>query len=384
MASPADAIAYAASGGWDQATVLQVVYWLRTGQAPDSGLSEQAHQAINDIYTMGLSALGVSQLDYYLSHGAPPPDLSYTDESAEVLGVPAETAAPVAAPEAPANTAPPTGPTAQQQSARAIIDSTLSEFGLSGIGDRVWNAVTSGQIVPEQITQFIRQTDEYKQRFVGMSDLQKKGRAISEAEYISVERSYSQVLRAAGLPSGFYDSPDDFARLIGGEVSASELADRVQAYTQVAFESPPEVRDQLQRLYGIGPGELTAYFIDPERALPIIRQQARAAQLSGAASASGFGALERGEAERLAQLGVTDQQAREGFGALVDARELFAPLDAGEGAIGRGEQIGGALGGDSVARRKIEERRRRRQAQFEGGGGYASSKSGFSGIGSAS
>lgn len=283
-----------------------------------------------------------------------------------------------------AQTAPDPGPSAEQRSARAIIDNTLAEFGLSGLGDRVWNAVNSGAIVPEQIVSFIRQTDEYKQRFAGMKPLQDRGRAISEAEYISTERAIAQVFRSAGLPSGFYDSPDDFAKFIGAEVSPAELGDRVQEYTRMAFDAPSEVRSQLQALYGIGSGELTAYFIDPERALPLIRQQARAAELSGAASRTGFGALDRGEAERLAQLGVTDQQAQEGFGALVDARELFTPLDLGEQAIGRDAQIGAALGGDAAARRRIEDRRRRRTAQFEGGGGYAGNQQGLSGIGSAS
>lgn len=290
-----------------------------------------------------------------------------------------------ALPAPPAQTAPTQGgPTDEQRSAKAIIQRTLDQWGLAGLGDRVWQAVTSGQIVAEEVDQFVRQTDEYKKRFAGMAALQAKGRAISEAEYVSVEKSYAQVLRAAGLPTGFYDGPDDFARMIGGEVSAAELADRVQAYTQVAFESPPEVRNQLQALYGIGAGELTAYFIDPDRALPLIRQQARAAELSGAAGRSGFGALNRGEAERLAQLGVTDKQATEGFGELVDARELFTPLDTGEEAIGRDVQIGAALGGDAQARRRIDDRRKRRTAQFEGGGRYAGNQQGLSGIGSAS
>ena len=290
---------------------------------------------------------------------------------------------PVAAPAA--MVAPPAvqGLTTEQQSAKAILQRALDEFGLGQLGDRVWQQYLSGAPT-EQIFLELRQTSEYKTRFAGLSQLQEKGRAISEAEYISIERSYAQIARAAGLPSGFYDSPDDFSRLIGSEVSPAEFAERVQSYTRVAQESPPEVRAELQRLYGIGPGELTAFFIDPDRALPMLKTQAQAASLSAAAGRSGFGGLGVGDAERLAQLGVTDQQAQEGFGALVDARELFTPLDAGESAIGQSDQIGAVFSGDAGARRRIENRRSRRKAEFEGGGSYASDKAGFGGIGSAS
>ncbi|HUR52877.1 MAG TPA: hypothetical protein VMZ71_02015 [Gemmataceae bacterium] len=381
MASAADAVAYAAQGGWDGATIMQVAYWLQNGEEP-GGLTGQARQAIDAIGGMGLSSRGVSQLVSYLQTGQAPADLSYDDEAAQVLAPPPP-AAPAAAPPAAGPAAPPTGPTAEQRSARAIVDTTLAEFGLQGLGDRVWSAVNSGEIVPEQISTYIRQTDEYKQRFAGMAQLQSRGRAISEAEYIATERSYAQVARAAGLPSGFYDSPDDFSRLIGGEVSPAEFSERVQTYSRIANDSPPEVRSELQRLYGIGPGELTAYFIDPDRALPLLKTQAQSASLSAAAGRTGFGGLQVSEAERLAQLGVTDQQAQEGFGALVDSKELFSSLDAGESAIGRDVQIGAAFEGNARARSEIEKRRARRKAQFDGGGSYATDKAGFAGIGSA-
>lgn len=291
-------------------------------------------------------------------------------------------AAPAPAP-APVEATAASGLTPGQASAKAIIQSALEEYGLGGLGDRLWQQYLGGAPI-EQIMLDLRKTPEYATRFPGLDALRKRGRAISEAEYISIERSYTQSMRAAGLPSGFYDSPDDFGRLIAGEVSPSELSERIATYSMVANDSPPEVRAELQRLYGIGAGELTAFFIDPDRALPLLKQRAQAASLSAGAIRSGFGGLAVGEAERLAQLGVTDQQAQEGFGSLVDARELFSPLDAGESAIGRDQQIGAAFGGDVGARRRIENRAARRKAQFDGGGSFASDKAGFGGIGSAS
>jgi hypothetical protein len=383
MASPAYAVAYAAGGGWDQATVMYVVSYLNTGKIPE-GASAQAVDAINEIGTMGLSSTGVDQLRTYLSTGKPPADLSYEDESAQVLGTAApagaDAAPAAAAPSAPA--APAAGPAPEQQSARADLDALLDQWGLKGLGSKIWEAYLGGTPA-SALPQLVRGTDEYKQRFAGMDALQQKGRAISEGEYISLERSYTQVLRAAGLPQGFYDAPDDFSRLIGGEVSVAELADRVQTYTRVALQAPEEVRSELQRLYGIGPGELTAYFIDPDKALPLLQKQAAAAEISGSAVRTGFGGLSRSEAETVAGSGTNAQQAEQGFGALVDARELFTSLDAGEEGIGRGTQLGAVFGGNARAREEIEKRRARRKAQFAGGGGFAADKEGFSGLGSA-
>src|SRR5689334_18836184 len=104
----------------------------------------------------------------------------------------------------------PSGLTAEQKSARAILDDTLAQYGLSGLGDRLWQQYLNGEPI-EQIMVDLRKTPEYKARFPGMEALSKKGRAISEGEYISIERGYAQLFREYGLPAGFYDDPSDFA-----------------------------------------------------------------------------------------------------------------------------------------------------------------------------
>lgn len=288
-----------------------------------------------------------------------------------------------AAPVGGGGIAPPPGLTDTQKSARALIQRQLDEYGLGGLSDRLWNQYLAGTPV-EQIFSDLRKTPEYAARFPGMAELQRRNRAIDEGTYISVERQYVNIFRAAGIPQGFYDSPDDFGRFIANEVSPSELNERVQTYTRAAFQSPPEVRDQLQRLYGLGTGDLVAFFIDPDRALPLIQNAYIAAQTAGAAQRTGFGSLDRTTAENLASRGITERQAEEGFGALVDSRQLFSALDAGETDIDQSTQIGAAFEGNAAARSKIELRRRRRQAQFEGGGGFAADRGGLSGIGSAS
>jgi len=296
----------------------------------------------------------------------------------DIWGMPLPAAS---APATAAATTPPAGTSPTDKSAQAIIQGALNEYGLGGLGDRLWQQFLGGAPI-EQIMLDLRKTPEYAARFPGMAGLAENGRAVSEAEYISTERSYTQVMRAAGIPSGFYDSPDDFGRFIASDVSPAELNQRVDTYTQAAFRAPPEVREQLASLYGVDQGQLVAFFIDPDRALPMIVRQFEASSRSAVGARTGFGSLNVTEAERLVELGVTDQQAEQGFGALVDARELFTSLDAGEDTIDRGTQLGAAFEGNSVARRKIEERRRRRLAQNEAGGGFAGGERGLTGLGS--
>lgn len=273
----------------------------------------------------------------------------------------------------------------EDKGAKALIRSILSQWGLAPLADRLWKQYVNGAPI-EQIFLDLRKTDEYKARFPGMAALSKKGRAISEAEYISLERSYLQIARAAGLPKGFYDRPDDFGRLIAGEVSPQEWAERVQIASAAAFSSPPELRSELSRLAGVKAGDLVAYWLDPKRALPKLQQAFGMAQLGAASIRTGFGLLTKDEASRLADLGISLEQATEGFASLADTPEEFFGVLPGEERveteITRREQLGAAFEGNAAAKRRIQLRARRRVAAFDEGGGFAQTRSGFAGLGS--
>lgn len=274
------------------------------------------------------------------------------------------------------------GLTPEQSSAKAIINRALSEFGLGALGEWAWSTYLNlGNV--DQVMLDLRQRPEYTQRFAGMKALADKGRAISEAQYIDLERTYAQLYRAAGLPASFYDQPEDFASLIGGEVAPTELRDRLQMASTAAFSAPQEVRDELSRLYGVDQGALTAYYLDPSRALPLLQQQFAAGTMASASRRAGYGALSREEAERLASLGLSEDAAARGFGELARSSELFGPLPgSGEQGIDRGTQLG-VLEGNAAAIARLNKRAEERRAAFGGGGGFASDRAGVSGLASA-
>jgi hypothetical protein len=82
---------------------------------------------------------------------------------------------------------------------------------------------------------------------------------------------------------------------------------------------------------------------------------------------------------------VTVGQAQQGFTTLADSRQLFAQLpgEAGGQTLSTGQQIGAVFGTDNAARQRIEQQRAARLAQFGGATAATASRSGITGLGSA-
>ena len=278
----------------------------------------------------------------------------------------------------------PTAPAPEpDKDAQAYLERILGDYGLGSLSGWAWEQIQGGS-TPARVLQDLRQRPEYKQRFAGLEMRREAGYgAIDEATYISLERSYRQIMHAAGMPPEFYDSPDDYATLIGRDVSPSEWQTRVNEGYLAATQAVDEVREQLQGLYGIDVSQLAAYFLDPDRALPLLQRQFDAARMSGTAVRTGYGALGVDEAERLAALGVTEQQAEEGFGFLEDAQELWnaLPGEGGAASISRADQQAAVFGGDAEIRQEIRRRQETRVSQGSGGQSFAVGNQGVSGLG---
>lgn len=210
--------------------------------------------------------------------------------------------------------------------------------------------------------------------------------AMSIQEILSWRQMAAQTLRAAGMPSTFYDEPSDFADWIVADVDPAEFQERVGVAVDWAMNQPAEVRNQLKALYGVDEGGIAAWALDPDRGLPALQRQGAAAAISGAASRTRFGALSRDEAERLASFGIDVGAARQGFGVLDRSSELFKPLAGESGGVrfNRGQQLGAVFEGDESTRAALERQAGNRAGVFRGGGGVASNREGFAGLGASS
>lgn len=265
-----------------------------------------------------------------------------------------------------------------QQSAYNIVSEVLRQYGLEQLESFVNNYIARFDTVdPDSLMVEIRQQPAYQQRFAGNEARRKAGKTVlSESEYLALERGYEQLLRVSGLPTGFYDSPEDFRKFIENDVSVSELNARVEQGYQAVRMANPEVVKQMNDLYGVSEGQLAAYFLDPTRSVPEITRQAQAATIAAQGRLLAGQQLTAAQAEGLAQAGVGEEQARTGFAAIQQTQGLFAgTLEEGEN-ISQEEQLGAIFGTNAAAQQRVRQRARRRQAQFEQGGGFASGEEG--------
>lgn len=267
------------------------------------------------------------------------------------------------------------------ESAYDIIQQNLVTYGLGELAGFVQDLVfREGQDNPAVIVSRLRQTPEYRRRFAGNEARRAKGLpALSEAEYLSVERQYKQILRNSGMPVGFYDQPEDMNALIGNDVSISELNDRIQSGYRAVSQANPQVVREMKRLYGVDDSQLAAYFLDPERATPTLLKQAQSAQIAAESTLQAGMGITAQQAEQLATAGIGTEQARTGFQQIAALQEVFQPLQ-GEQAITAQEQVAGVFGVEGAAQQRIRQRIRQRQAEFQAGGGFAGQGSTLTGL----
>jgi hypothetical protein len=263
-----------------------------------------------------------------------------------------------------------------------FASSLLRQFGLEELEPILERWIREGRTFEEfELGFYDRSTEQGKvvdRLYPELRLRQEAGRAPISITQIRDWRDQARsLMRQYGLPEGFYDEPEDFQQMIVGDVSLSELNQRVQdGYVAVA-SAPQDVRDNLREMFGVDEGGMAAYFLDPTRATPILERQVAAATLGAVAGRTGF-SLNRTQAEELAAFGVTGAQAQQGFGELAASQELFNPLP-GENAdsISKDEQIDAVFGGNAAAQRRIRQRAKRRTAPFEQGGNYATGPEGY-------
>lgn len=163
----------------------------------------------------------------------------------------------------------------------------FDSYGLSSLSPKILEFIQQGYGA-DTISLMLQDTSEYKQRFKGNEDRRKKGLAVlSPAEYLSLERSYRQILDSNGMPKGFYDSTDDYTSWISNDVSPAEIQDRVQIAARAVNNTDTGYLQSL-RDYGLGQGDLIAASLDRERSLPVLQKIVREAEIGAEARRQGL------------------------------------------------------------------------------------------------
>lgn len=255
----------------------------------------------------------------------------------------------------------------------------MTQYGLGSLMGKIEQYVVDGYTNPDSIIALIRTTPEYAARFPAMKELARQKRGISEAEYIAYETEAQGFERMYGLPSGMLTNSDTISNLLTKAVSGRELQERVTMAAAGAFQTSPEVKKQFKDFYGIDSGGLTAYFLDPDKATPLLTKQYASAQIGAEAAMQGVD-VGMSLAEQLNVAGVTRDEARLGFGAV--AGEAGLSMGAGD-TVSQGDLIKGNLLGDQAAKANKERAVGGKLGKFQGGGEFLQTQQGSVGLGSA-
>lgn len=258
------------------------------------------------------------------------------------------------------------------------VKAAFEQYGLGSLYPMILRYAEMG-LTEDEIYLNLRSTPEYKARFPAMETLASRGQAISEAAYVDYERKAVQLEQNYGIPSGMVSG--SVTDLLVGDVSLVELQDRLTLASADALTAPDDLKRQIRDYYGLDPEtSLRAYYLDPERALPILQQESATARIGVQASRAGVSGFERAMAEELQGIGVTEEAARQGF----QQTAQMANLSAGRGdVVNQNQLISGFLKQDTQALQDIERAQRARTGRFQGGGGFTATQQGVSGLGSA-
>jgi hypothetical protein len=268
-----------------------------------------------------------------------------------------------------------------REGAKSFLRGLLESYGLGSLAgevDRLVGETTNELVIAERL----RQTQQYKDRFKGLLGLQQRGipDIRNEAEYLNLESNYRQVFREAGLrdylgASGTQAEYDAIAKIVGDfSLSVNEVRDRVTDAQRVVADTPQEVRDSLQRFYGIDPALLTQYVLDPTRTTGEIQRRANAAIVGGYAQRAGldFGA---GVSERIGEfLGgerdITGTQIEPQLTEIADIQKSTQRLaEIEQGELSAETSALSALDLDREARERVRTLQSRERARFGGRSG---------------
>lgn len=261
----------------------------------------------------------------------------------------------------------------QQRQIIQTVQALFAQYGLSSLTP-VIEQYARMDYSPDAIGILLRETPEYKARFPAMATLIARKRAISEADYIDYERTAAALEQRYGLPKGMLQG--SVTTLLENEVSAAELNDRVVLASAAAVQAPEDVKQTFRDFYNIDTGGLAAYFLDPKVAAPLLEKQYASTLIGTEARRQGVG-LDVYAAQNLQELGITQEQARTGFGQVRRAE----PLTEGRGDVVTQKQvIEGAFGVNEESRQALERAVGARTGQFRQGGSFVATQQGVTGL----
>jgi hypothetical protein len=264
--------------------------------------------------------------------------------------------------------------------AYALLEDTLNTYGLSSLASVIKGYMLAG-LGPEQAKLQIKQDPIYKARFRGNELRLTAGlNALSEAEYLGLEDTYSQVMNQYGLGDYFGTTKSarqtKLADIIGGDISAVELKSRISTVVDRVNNADPGIKAQLKEFYpGITETDLVKYFLDPKQTLPQLQEKVTSAEIGAAATGQGL-KTSMTSASDLARYGIDRAAAVKGYatigGILPEATKLSGIYGEAKIDYTQATAEQEVFKGNASAERKRKQLAALESAQFSGSAGVGS------------
>lgn len=295
----------------------------------------------------------------------------------------------------------------KKQQDTELVRTFFQNFGMEEMWNGAYDYLTQGYSDPTQIAVMLSNNPNYQNAYnarfpaVKMIREENKRRTAQGLEpiaepapgtYVALEASYRKAL--SGLPDDFgFDTKDNIAKWITGEVSATELQDRVTAASNyINYSANPYVKQQLRDQYGMTDAEMAGYVLDQEHTLDYVQKQyqRRLAQstVGGAADSVGLGltADQRDLIANNEQFATSFGNAQAGFGKVLEQQDAWQQLAGMSGqTLTTGDLVTdqfGLQGADDIANKKKQLASQER-ARFGGSSGINNKSLGANTIGGA-
>jgi len=258
----------------------------------------------------------------------------------------------------------------QRQSIMDILTDRFTKYNLTGLFPTIKRLAQEGA-TESTITFALQETEDYKRRFKANEERIKKNlQVLTPAQYLNLEDSYRQTLRAYGLKQ--FDTDDYVSQFISNDMSPTELSQRVVTAVQRVQNADPAITKTLRDFYGIGQNDLVAYVLDPNQQLQKIERQVAAAEIGSAGRLQGIN-VGVPVAEQLAAQGITQAEAQRGYATIADILPTAEKLS---GLYGKSMETYGLAEGEQEVFNTLASAQRKRKnligreiAEFSGQSG---------------
>jgi hypothetical protein len=270
----------------------------------------------------------------------------------------------------------------------------LSSYGIDKIANMVDKVIADfpeadGDEILNLLRYDTRYNTPYLERFVGNATrLKNKMPLLDESTYLQQEMAYSKMFKSYGLKN--LDNSNQYAKLIGADVSIDEAAARVSLAYDRVLKADPSTLNSFRKFFPmLGSQDLVAAMLDPEEQLPALERKVQSAEIGGASLRQGLSSelmdttttssmyknVQAGTigASTLETAGVSPAAASTRYQTIAGELPTMEKLSSIYGSTldqyGQREAEQAELLGLASARRKKERLVAREEAQFQGSSG---------------